>query len=434
MRYIPSTTEIEQNMLDEIGISTFNELLDIIPYNLRIRNNLTLPKGASEIDLISEFNNFTKLINPHKNMICFAGAGAYDHFVPAAVDFLASRSEFYTSYTPYQAEVSQGTLQYLYEFQTMICEITGMDIANASLYDGGSAIAEACSLTLAYARKRKIYISKGVNPKYIEVVKTYLSYRDAEIIYLTQENGKTNLDEVDWDNSAGIVIQSPNFYGIIENIKNIKEKFPKNKTQLIVTGDPFNYGILKSPGECGADIYAGEGQVFGNYLSYGGPYLGLFAVKKKLMRKIPGRIIGKTEDLAGKPGFVLTLQTREQHIRRENATSNICTNQGLLALRATIYLSLIGKNGFKKLAHQCFSKAHYLAEQVNLIDGFSVESMNFVREFTLNTENSAIDIADQAFKKGYTLKTISENQILIAVTDKRTDKEIDNLIYFFKEI
>lgn len=434
MRYIPHSSETEQQMLDEIGFSTFEDLLDIIPTNLRSEKELGLSKSVSEFDLEKEFNQISSTINPIKNPICFKGAGAYDHFVPSVVDFLANRSEFYTSYTPYQAEVSQGTLQYLYEFQTMICEITGMDIANASLYDGGSAIAEACSVALAYTRKKKIYISEGVNPKYIEVIKTYLTYRDSEIIFLPLENGYTKLENIDWGNSAGIVIQCPNYLGLIEDIQKIKEQFAQNKTQLIVTGDPFNYGILKSPGECGADIYAGEGQVFGNYLSYGGPYLGLFAVKKHLMRKIPGRIIGKTEDIDGKPGFVLTLQTREQHIRRENATSNICTNQGLLALRATIYLSLIGKEGFQKLAQQCFTKAHYLANKLNEIEHYSINSTNFIREFILITNYSAYNIIDKAYDSGFSLKAISENQILIAITEKRTDEEINNLIDFFKKI
>jgi len=434
MRYIPFTPEIEQQMLDEIGVESFEKLIEIIPDNLRIKDKLGLPNGASELDLINEFNNFSENINPNKNTKCFVGAGAYDHFVPSAVDFLANRSEFYTSYTPYQAEVSQGTLQYLYEFQTMICEITGMDIANASLYDGGSAIAEACSLALSYSRKRKIYISNTVNPKYIEVVKTYLEYRDTEIIFLKSIEGKTDLSTVDWDNTAGIVIQSPNYFGLIENINEAKSQFQNPKSQLIITGDPFNYGLLKSPGELGADIYAGEGQVFGNYLSYGGPYLGLFAVKSHLMRKMPGRIIGKTEDLDGKEGYVLTLQTREQHIRRENATSNICTNQGLLALRATIYLSLIGKNGFTKLAKQCFDKAHYLANELNKIEGFNVKSQNFVREFLLECKTSAKNIVEKAYQLGFTLKSISDNQLLIAVSDKRTDSDIYQIIQFFKEL
>jgi glycine dehydrogenase subunit 1 len=432
MRYIPHSSETEKIMISEIGLSEFEELLDIIPSNIRIKDKLGLSESLSEFDLEKEFNDISNSINSKINPICFKGAGAYDHFVPSVVDFLANRSEFYTSYTPYQAEVSQGTLQYLYEFQTMICEITGMDIANASLYDGGSAIAEACSVALAYSRKKKIYISEGVNPKYIEVIKTYLSYRDSEIILVPLENGYTKLINIDWDNSAGIVVQCPNYFGLIEDIQKIKEQFPGNKTQLIITGDPFNYGILKSPGECGADIYAGEGQVFGNYLSYGGPYLGLFAVKKHLIRKIPGRIIGKTEDIDGKTGFVLTLQTREQHIRRENATSNICTNQGLLALRATIYLSLIGKEGFQKLAQQCFSKAHYLANKLNELKNYSIDSTNFIREFLLNTNYSAYKIVEKAYESGFSLKAISDNQILLAVTEKRTDKEINNLIAFLE--
>ena len=280
--------------------------------------------------------------------------------------------------------------------------------------------------------KKKVYISKLLNPRYIDVVKTYLSFRDAEIIFLDSHEGVTDLKTVDWDNSAAIVVQSPNYHGIIEDIELTKQKFNNKKTQLIVSGDPFSYGILRSPGECGADIYAGEGQVFGNYLSYGGPYLGLFAVKKHLMRKMPGRIIGKTEDIDGNEGYVLTLQTREQHIRRESATSNICTNQGLLALRATIYLSLIGKTGLKDIIKQCFDKAHYLAREIDKLDGYEVKTMKFVREFVVIVNNNAYDLVRRAYDSGFTLKALSNNMLLIAVTEKRTDVEIDNLIRFLK--
>ncbi len=437
MRYIPSSSESEREMLNTIGIERYEALLDVIPDNLKYNKNYGLPKNTSEYDLIMEAQNHLKKGKPTENAICFSGCGAYDHFVPEVVNFLSSRSEFYTSYTPYQAEVSQGTLQYLYEFQTMICEITGMDVANGSLYDGGSAIAEACSLAVNYSRNKTIYISEGVNPRFIEVVRTYLSRRQINIKTLPLKNGKTDLSNINLEDNAGVVFQYPNYFGVVEDVQAFSEKLQDSKTQLIVTGDPIAYGMLKSPGECGADIYAGEGQVFGNPLNYGGPYLGLFSAKKHLMRKMPGRIIGKTEDIDGNDGYVLTLQTREQHIRRENATSNICTNQGLLALRATIYLSLLGKNGFKDLAKRCFSLAHFLAGEIGKIPGYTLPfGKNFFREFLVKTPVPAKNIIKAAKQENLILASSesgSDNEIIIAVTEKRSVQEMKKLITVLKK-
>lgn len=432
MRYIPSSSESEQEMLKTIGVDRYDALLDIIPGNLKYNSKYGLPKQTSEYDLILETQKYLDLGKSNDNAVCFSGCGAYDHFIPEVVNFLSSRSEFYTSYTPYQAEVSQGTLQYLYEFQTMICEITGMDVANGSLYDGGSALAEACSLAVNYSRNKTIYISEGVNPRFIEVVRTYLSRRHINIQTIPLKKGKTDLTSFDLENNAGVIIQCPNYFGVVEDISAFSEKLRDSKTQLIVTGDPFAYGMIKSPGECGADIYAGEGQVFGNPLNYGGPYLGLFSAKKHLMRKMPGRIIGKTEDIDGKDGYVLTLQTREQHIRRENATSNICTNQGLLALRATIYLSLLGRNGFKELAKRCYSLAHFLADEIEKIPGFTLPfGKNFLREFLVKSPVPSEKIVKAAKKENLILTSSeygADNEIIIAMTEKRSLKEIEMLL------
>jgi len=315
--------------------------------------------------------------------------------------------------------------------------LSGMDVANASLYDGASAVAEACSLALSATRYSKIAISKSVNSKYSEVVKTYLKNRDIEIIFIDTIDGKTDLSQIEnhIDGLAGIVIQSPNYYGVLEDWAKVKATFSGSKTLLIAVSDPISLSIIKSPGDCGADIYAGEGQSLGNYMSYGGPFLGLLAVKDKLVRRMPGRIVGKTLDKEGKQGFVLTLQTREQHIRRENATSNICTNQGLIALRATIYMSLLGKTGLPALAKLCFDKSHFLASKLNEFNNISLPfGMDFIKEFTIKIKNSAKNAKLNASKKSIFINTIdgdnTDSLLQICVTEKRTLKEITTLIDF----
>lgn len=439
MHYIPCTSEQEKELLIEIGIPKFEDLINIIPENLRLQDDMGMGDALSEF----ECENVAKsLISNNKiasENLCFLGGGVYDHFVPKAVDAIAARSEFYTAYTPYQAEVSQGTLQYLYEFQTMICELSGMDVANASLYDGASAVAEACSLALSSTRNTKIAISKTVNPKYSTVVETYLQNRGVEIIYINEENGKTQYSEISnhLNELAAIVVQSPNYYGMLEDWTIAKENLDETKALLIAVSDPVSLSIIKSPGDCGADIYAGEGQSLGNYMSYGGPFVGLLAVKSKLVRRMPGRIIGKTVDKEGKDGFVLTLQTREQHIRRENATSNICTNQGLIALRATIYMSLMGKAGLPTLAKMCYEKAQYTANEINKMDNYSLLFGNeFIKEFPVKVSTSAKELKQKAAQQSIFINTFDNDEtdslIQICVTEKRTIKEIDILIDFLK--
>ena len=439
MHYIPCTNEQENELLGEIGISSFEELIKIIPTNLRLKDDIGIGDALSELECENVAKSLVSNNIIASENLCFLGGGVYDHFVPKAVDAIAARSEFYTAYTPYQAEVSQGTLQYLYEFQTMICELSGMDVANASLYDGASAVAEACSMALSSTRNSKIAISKTVNPKYCTVVETYLQNRGVEIIYIDEENGKTQFPEIlnHIDDLAAVVIQSPNYYGILEDWAATKEKLNDTKALLIAVSDPVSLSIINSPGHCGADIYAGEGQSLGNYMSYGGPFVGLLAVKSKLVRRMPGRIIGKTVDREGKEGFVLTLQTREQHIRRENATSNICTNQGLIALRATIYMSLMGKNGLPALARMCYEKAQYAANEINKIDKFSLPFGNeFIKEFSVRVTTSAKRLKVDAAQQSIFINTFdndeSDSLIQICVTEKRTLKEINTLIDFLK--
>ena len=439
MHYIPCTDAQEKELLSEIGISSFEELIKVIPSNLRVKDEIGIGTALSEFESERVAKSLiSKNITASENL-CFLGGGVYDHFVPKAIDAIAARSEFYTAYTPYQAEVSQGTLQYLYEFQTMICELSGMDVGNASLYDGASAVAEACSLALSSTQYSKIAISKTVNPRYCAVVQTYLQNRDVEIIFIDAEGGKTDFSQIEdhIDGLAGVVVQSPNYYGVLEDWTSAKKQLNDSKALLIAVSDPVSLSIIKSPGDCGADIYAGEGQSLGNYMSYGGPFLGLLAVKSKLVRRMPGRIIGKTVDKDGKEGFVLTLQTREQHIRRENATSNICTNQGLIALRATIYMSLMGKVGLPALARMCYEKAQYMAGKLIHLKNISFPfGTDIIKEFTIKINNSAKELKLNALKESIFINTIngdkSDRLIQICVTEKRTRAEINRLIEFLK--
>ena len=434
MPYIPITDNQEREMLEFLGFKNYDELLKIIPESLRIRESLGLKEGMSEFEIENDIKSILNMNNPASEGLCFLGGGVYDHYVPKIVDFLSSRSEFYTAYTPYQSEVSQGTLQYLFEFQSMICELSGMDVANASLYDGASALAEACSLAINTTRKQKLAISSCVNPRYLEVVKTYLQNRGVEIDLISSTNGITNNAnlQIYSENYAAIVIQSPNFYGLLENI----EQFKLDNVLLISVNDPISLSAMEPPRNLGADIYVGEGQVLGNYMSYGGPYLGLFATTNKYMRKLPGRVVGKTLDKEGKEGFTLTLQTREQHIRRESATSNICTNQGLLALRATIYMAIVGSK-MPELAHICYNKSHYAADLIDSLNGFSIPyGRQFIKEFLVDTPVSAEDIVTDAVEENIFISSVDKDgkvYLQISITEKRTKAEIEKLVKFLKK-
>jgi glycine dehydrogenase subunit 1 len=441
MQYIPSTKEQYKEMLDVIGVNSFEELISIIPNSIRLKEALNIDYPLSEMELEANAKLISGMNSTSDDKICFLGGGSYDHYIPKVIDFLSSRSEFYTAYTPYQAEVSQGTLQSLYEFQTMICELSGMDVANASLYDGASALAEACSIAISASRKKKILISSTVNPAYIKVVKTYLQNRNMELVQLPALNGKTDISHISdvLDDVAGVVIQSPNFYGILENWQETSDMIQNSKALLIAISNPIALSTIKPPGESGAHIYVGEGQTLGNPMSYGGPYLGLIALKTKYMRKMPGRIVGKTVDKNGNDGFVLTLQTREQHIRRENATSNICTNQGLIALRATIYMALMGKEGLPEIAKLGFQKAHYLANKIKNILGYSLPyGDEFINEFIVKTNKSAGNIVRLALESNFLIGTIHNDEtdslLQIAVTEKRTKDELDKFVDFLKKI
>ena len=440
MSNISNTNKDIQKMLDKMEINSIDNLFEIIPdkFKYDINNIKTVQDSLSEQELDKYMSNISNQNLHSLNSLSFMGGGSYDHYVPRVVDTLSSRSEFYTAYTPYQPEVSQGTLQYLYEFQTMLCELSGMEIANASLYDCASAIAEACSMSVSITRKKKILLSSMLHPNYIDVVKTYFSQRNIDIELLGSSDGFTvynNINEI--DEYACIVIQSPNYFGLIEDIENISKI--KNKSLLVCVSDPISISLLKSPGDCGADVYVGEGQPLGNYISLGGPYIGIFATKLKFARKMPGRIIGKTHDIDGKDGYVMTLQTREQHIRRDRATSNICTNQGLLALRCTIYLALLGKHGVSDIAKLCYNNAQYAASQIDNLNNFNLFSSSkaFIKEFVIQTTFSAKEIQRKAVECNILIdlpvNDKTDSLILLAFTEKRSKEDIDQLINFLSQ-
>ena len=441
MSNIPLTKKEVDEMLSTLCINNEEDLFKIIPSKFKYDiNNINLQNSLSEQNISKKFKSISKSNISSANSLFFLGGGVYDHYVPRVVDTLSSRSEFYTAYTPYQPEVSQGTLQYLYEFQSMLCSLSGMDVANASLYDGASAVAESCMMAIKHTRKNKVLISSALHPNYIDVINTYLTPQAIQIINLELDNGITSIADLKKhldDDIACIVIQSPNYFGLLESWLD----FSINKKSAILIGvsDPMILSTIEPPGKSGCDIYVGEGQTLGNYMQYGGPNIGLLSCKKFLMRKMPGRIIGRTNDIDNKEGYVMVLQTREQHIRRDRATSNICTNQGLLALRCTIYLALLGYKGLHKLTKLCFNNAQYAADQIiNNLNNFSIfyNRRDFIKEFILKTNISAKKIQKDAICKNILidlpLNDRDDNKILLAFTEKRTKDDIDRLIKFLK--
>jgi len=392
----------------------------------------------------AELNRLGGMNRPAGAGICFLGGGAYDHYTPEAVKAIAGRSEFYTAYTPYQAEVSQGTLQVMYEFQSLVCELSGLDVANASLYDGASAAAEACSLALSATGREKILLPETLCPRTRAVIETYLQNRSAEVMPVASRDGRIDLDDLAAGSAeaAGVVIQSPNVLGLLEDWAAARRALANDDASssnsgqalLVAAADPLTLGLQESPGAAGADLYVGEGQTLGIPLSYGGPYLGLMAARERYIRRLPGRIAGRTVDRQGRPGFVMVLRTREQDIRREKATSNICTNQGLMALWATVYLSLLGREGLQQLARLCFDKSQYLGRAIAGLPGFELPfGFGYVKEFVVRTPMPARDLCIEAEKEGVFLGAGTwqgEDLLRLAVTEKRTRAEMDRLVDF----
>jgi glycine dehydrogenase subunit 1 len=443
MTYFPATDDERKEMLGTIGVKSFDELIANIPQEIRIKKELDLPPKLSECEALRELYRIAEL-NLHAGTINLLGAGSYDHFVPSAIGAITGRSEFYTAYTPYQAEVSQGTLQAIYEYQSMICQLTGMDLANASMYDGGSALAEAILLAAAHTKRTDIVIAGVLNPDYRKIVDTYCKSQDINIHQLPVDGGTADLSalkEIVDDTTAAVVVQHPNFYGCLEDVNAIGEITKSKNAIYIAVVNPISLGILSAPGEYGADITVGEGQPLGIGLNFGGPYLGIFAVKDFLMRKIPGRLAGITVDTDGKRGFVLTLQTREQQIRREKATSNICTNQGLMMLAATVYMALLGKQGIREVANLCLQKSHYLAEKIKEIEGCMLKyDRPFFNEFVVTLPQPAAAVvnvlANKKILAGVPLSKWGgdENDIMIAVTERRLKHELDTFVSELKAV
>lgn len=428
-------------MLAEVGLSSADELFRSIPADVLLNRKLDVTEPLAENEVIDAMNEFAGN-NPAARKTSFLGAGVYSHFSPTVVDYLIQRSEFFTSYTPYQPEVAQGTLQYIFEFQTLVCQLTGMDVANASMYDGSTAMAEAFLMAQRVTKRDKVLVAKTVHPEYLEVAETYTQHGELELgtIGFDGKTGRVlsdDLGKLDKE-TAAIVIQSPNFFGCVEDLKVIADKAHEVGALLIVVvTEAISFGLLRSPGECGADIVVAEGQSFGVPMSFGGPHVGLFACKQKYVRMMPGRLAGVAYDKNGNRGFVLTLATREQHIRREKATSNICTNQGLIALAATIYLETMGKRGLQEVAMQNAQKAAYAAKKISEIEGFSLafDAPKF-NEFVVTAPNSAKELLDKLSKDNEILGGIAlskyyqdrPNDFLVCVTETSTKKQIDSLI------
>lgn len=425
-KYFPHTEEDIKQMLKKVNLTNLDDLFNDVPKKILKDGKYDFVDGISEQQLINEMEEIAKT---NKKLKIFRGAGAYDHYVPSVVPYLASRSEFATSYTPYQPEVSQGTLQYIFEFQSYITELTEMDASNASVYDGATAAAEAMFMATSATRKNKILVSKTVNPRTIDVIVSYAHFRNIEIVFVDEVAGVTKGD-FDTENIAGIIVQYPNYYGIIEDYQNIINKVHDARGLVIMISDLQSLAVLKSPGSLGADIAVGDGQSLGIFLQFGGPYVGYMATTKKLLRRLPGRICGITKDVDGKRGFVLTLQAREQHIRREKATSNICSNQSLMALWVTIYLSVMGKDGMEKINEICYNNALYLKESLLKTKHFNeVYHKPFIKEFVLKADFNPEKIEEILLNKGYlTGLHIGDNKILFAVTEKYDKNEIDKFV------
>jgi len=430
MRYTPNSAAVVQEMLQNIGLGSVEELYTDIPDALKLSQPLLLGDGLTEMSLRKHLKTLAARNINVEDFPCFLGAGVYDHYIPAALEQLLQRSEFYTAYTPYQPEISQGILQSIFEYQSLICELTGMEVSNASMYDGGSALAEAGILACGVTRKTRIIVSGTVHPEYQQTMKTYSMSGHMEIVAAPEQDGVTDMEAllslVDGQ-TAAVVVQQPNFYGNLEEIGRLEEAVHAQKGMLIMAVDPISLGILKSPGEWGADIVVGEGQSLGNPLSFGGPYLGFMAVSKKNMRKIPGRIVGQSLDSDGKRSFVLTLQAREQHIRREKANSNICSNQALNALTASIYLTLIGPHGLRDIAIRSHQLAIYARDNL-LKKGLKLRyNRPFFREFIVSCADPA-GTNEKLLQNGIIGGYEIQNGLMFAFTEKRTWSEIDRLI------
>jgi glycine dehydrogenase subunit 1 len=438
MDYIPNTDVELDSMLRDIGVGSFDELIGSVPQSLRV-SSLNLPAPLSELELHRELNALARANTPLDRVLSFLGGGAYEHFIPSVINHLVMRGEFYTAYTPYQAEASQGTLQAIYEYQSMICRLTAMDISNASLYDGASSVAEAGLLCTSQNPKRKtLLISGGIHPEYRQVLRTYTQGLPIQLVELGLLDGSTDPKQLQSNlnpDVAGVLYQSPNYYGCIEEMADAAQLAHGAGALFAACVNPISLGVLAPPGEYGADIACGEGQPLGIPVAYGGPWLGFFATTKKIVHKICGRLVGRTCDLDGQDGFVLTLQAREQHIRREKATSNICTNQSLLALRACVFMSLMGKQGMKELAELNLIRAHETAEAIAGIPGFRLKyRAPFFNEFVVNCPLPAAELCRRLETKGiFAGLSLEGNDLLVCVTETKSSQDIQTFCAALKD-
>ncbi len=444
MPYVPHTDADRKAMLAEIGVSSIEELFADVPEEVRFPE-LKLPKPLSEPEILKELRAMSERNADLDHYACFLGAGAYNHFVPSVVNHVIGRSEFYTAYTPYQPELSQGTLQTIFEYQTMICALTGMEVANASHYDGATALAEAALVAVRISRgkRKKVIISPAVHPEYRQTLRTYT--RGTDILVAGDEDLTRELDDLKAmldEDTACLIVQNPNFFGQLEEVDGLADAVHEAGALLIVAVDPISLGLFRPPGEYGADIVVGEGQSLGNAISFGGPYLGIFACLDKYKRRMPGRLVGETVDVEGRRGYVLTLTPREQHIRREKATSNICTNEALCALAAGAYLAAMGKTGLRKVAELCYHKAHYAAQRIAAIPGFELrDDKPFFKEFVVRCPKPPADINRQLLQRkiigGYELGKAYPHLadcMLFCVTEMNTREEIDRLVEALQEV
>ncbi|RSL30953.1 aminomethyl-transferring glycine dehydrogenase subunit GcvPA [Salibacterium salarium] len=439
-RYLPATKEDKDEMLQKIGASNMEELFEDIPESIRFQKELNLPEPASERKLINELYKQSDRNSNTNQYTSFLGAGVYDHYIPSVVDHVIRRSEFYTAYTPYQPEISQGELQAIFEFQTMICELTAMPVANSSMYDGHTALFEAALMAVRQSKmkKTKIVVSEGVHPESVSVLDTYARGADLTVVQVPLLNGQTDIqalaDEMD-EKTAAVIVQYPTFYGSIENLKDVEPIIHKQDALFIVSSNPLSLGVLTPPGEYGADVVVGDVQPLGIPMQMGGPHCGYFATTNQLMRKVPGRLVGQTLDENQRRGFVLTLQTREQHIRRSKATSNICSNQALNALAASVAMSALGKRGIREMAVQNVKKANYLRNQLKSVGGITVYENPIFNEFVIKTNQAVASINHRLYEKGiiggFDLANIDDRfygQMLVCVTELRTRAEMDGFV------
>lgn len=449
MNYVQITTTQRQEMLDAIGVDSIDRLFDPIPEGVRFDHALEIPEGISELELQRELASLAARNTAATAQVCFMGGGSYDHFIPAFIDQLISRGEFLTAYTPYQAEASQGSLQAFFEFQSQVARLTGLDIANASLYEGSTAAAEGMLMALNHTGRKRVLVASTVHPHTRQVLRTYTSDLPVDVIEVGAGPGgvldaAAVRDAAD-EQTACLIVQSPNVFGLVEDWEALfgaaKAAPVQGSSPLaIALFNPISLGMLRTPGECGADVAAGEGQPLGTPMQFGGPYLGLFAARREFLRRMPGRLVGQSLDRAGRRGYCLTLQTREQHIKKDKATSNICTNQGLFALRATMYMTAMGPGGLRTVAEQCYHKAHYLAGRIASLPGFTLAhpGAHFWNEFVVRCPRPAAEIADRCARQGVLAgvplgddrmnRVGGANDLLVAVTEKRTRAEMDRLV------